>query len=91
MLEEAARDWFEEDVDGAFIFWSTANHSILQVRGAEIATYIEKHKMGKVHKTSSMRNPNSEHMLTMWIWEVNKSAFKKFWKAHYIKDDDDDF
>lgn len=73
---DAAEEWYENGKDGAYIFFSTTNESRI---GHAIAIYIEKYKLGVVHKTHPTRNPNSENMLTMWVWTVNKANFQAFW------------
>lgn len=73
---DAAEGWFEEDKDGSYIFFSTTNEHRI---GHATAAYIEKYNLGVVHKTRPTRNPNSENMLTMWVWTVNKKNFEAYW------------
>ncbi len=75
-IVDAAEDWFDKDKDGAFIFFSATSDSRM---GHEVAAYIEKYNLGVVQKTHAMRNPNSDNMLTMWCWAVNKRNFKSYW------------
>lgn len=75
-IVDAAEDWFTEDKDGAFIFFSATSDSRM---GLKIEAYINKYNLGVVHKSRATRNPNSDNMLTMWMWAVNKRNFKEFW------------
>lgn len=75
---DAAEGWFEKDMDGAYIFYSVTSDSKI---GHAIESYIGKYKLGMVHKTHSTRNPNSENMLTMWVWTINKTNFKAYWHS----------
>lgn len=97
---DAAEWWFEKDKDGAYIFYSVTSDSRI---GHAIESYIAKYKLGVVQRTHSTRNPNSENMLTMWMWTINKTNFKAYWHntKRYAKkyknrdtspswDDDDD-
>jgi hypothetical protein len=74
---DAAEQWHEEDVDGAFVFFSSFGSS---TAGQNIAAYIEKYKLGTVMKTRPTLNPNSGNVLTMWVWTVNKRNFRRFWR-----------
>lgn len=78
-IADAARDWFDNDRDGAFIFYSVTK-DYLQ-KGDGIKKYIEKKELGTVFKTRSLRNPNSENLLTMYLWQVNKKNFEKFYQT----------
>lgn len=75
-IMDAAEQWHEEDMDGAFIFFSTTNDN---KKGADVAAYVEKYKLGVIVKMRPTRNPNSENMLTMWVWTVNKKNFLSYW------------
>ena len=84
-VTDAAQAWFEDDMDGAFIFFSVTNNSS---RGRDMVEFIEKHDLGTVAKMRPTINPNSDNMLTMYVWTVNKSHFKSFWhKTDRYKED----
>lgn len=87
-IKDAARDWFENDMDGSFIFFSVTE--LYVAKGKDIAKYIKQHKLGKTHKTKSTKNPNSGNMLTMWMWEVHKTNFQKFYAKHNPTSDTED-
>lgn len=72
---DAAEKWHEEDMDGAFIYFSTVHTD----RGAEVGAYIRKYKLGVVTKMRPTLNPNSDNMLSMWVWTVNKKNFLAYW------------
>lgn len=88
-VTDAAQNWFEGNKEGAFIFFSVIDKAEI---GDEIAEHIVKNQLGSVVKMRPTLNPNSENILTMFVWTVNKSNFKSFWhkteryKKHY-KDD----
>lgn len=90
VLKDAARGFYEEGMGSAFIFFSIAQFSAQsKKRGKELTDLIEKYKLGVVQKTHAMLNPNSGRMLTMYMWEVNKSGFQSFYKK-YAQDEDED-
>lgn len=81
---QAAEGWFGGDLDGAFIFFSAVRG---YDEGKELTGYIRKNKLGKVFKTDALRNPNSGNMLTMWVWQVDKISFKRWWNNKNQNDD----
>lgn len=89
-IVDAAEDWFTDDKDGAFIFFSTTNNSKI---GSQIGAYITKYRLGTWMRTRPTLNPNSDNMLTMFVWTVNKQNFVRYWKntkrykANHVDDD----
>lgn len=49
----------------------------------EVAAYIAAHRLGEVTVTPTAgRNPNSDNLLKVWVWRVNKVALRKWRAAH---------
>lgn len=57
----------------AFIVFSTVSGS----NGGTFTTYIRKHKLGTVTKMRANKNPNSQNMLSMWVWRVDRAKLLK--------------
>ena len=51
-----------------------------QTYGKALAKYIKKHKLGKIHVTRSKRNPNTDNMIRVWVWDFNKKNWFKWAK-----------
>jgi len=79
----AASDWFSDDLQRAFIFYSTVEG----MRGVEITKYVRKNKLGTVTKMPTTLNGNTSRMLTLWAWAVNKANFRAFWAKNQHKYD----
>jgi len=84
-LVEAAESWYENDNDGAYIFFSVTNKS---KRGDEMAALIKKLRLGTVLVTKATKNRNSGNMLRMYVWTVNKNNFKSFWLKSKTDDEE---
>ena len=59
-------------------------------RGAKVAAYIKRHKLGSVHASTIHNNPNSGNDIQMWIWYPDWAAFREFLSNVRIKDEWDD-
>lgn len=75
IFKDIAHTWFDNDYGYAYIFFSTTSPS---KSGHNLATYITKHKLGTITKMRPVKNGNTENMLTMWVWTVNKKNFKAY-------------
>jgi len=83
----AAEDWFnDDDNQGAFIYFSTTQGD----KGQNLAKYIKAESLGVVRKTSAKKNPNTGNMLTMWVWEVDKTALRVWWAKNNPDVEDED-
>lgn len=49
--------------------------------GTKLAAYITKHKLGKLIKTPAVFNPQSQHMLEVWLWELDQEAINDYVEA----------
>lgn len=64
--------------DGAFITFAAADgHGAANKQGEKLAAYITKYELGELSELECNRNPNSGHMLTVWLWRV-ASKVKRF-------------
>ena len=50
--------------------------------GKNLASYITKHKLGRIVQSRYKRNPNSGNMLRVWIWETNKRNFIRWYNKN---------
>lgn len=57
--------WFSDDIGARKI-------------GYEIQKYIEDYKLGQITCSNPTKNPNSDHTIAMWIWEINKDNLKRW-------------
>lgn len=48
-----------------------------QTSGKPLADYIEKHKLGTVHRSTMEYNKNSGNNLVVYLWTVDTEAFPK--------------
>lgn len=48
--------------------------------GQEFANFIRKNKLGTVRESVARVNPNSGNRIKMWIWAVNRTAMRKWYK-----------
>lgn len=51
-------------------------------RGNPLASYIRRHKLGKVVSTNWNVNPNSDNPLKVWVWTLDGKMLKKWWMEH---------
>lgn len=75
ILESIVNDWLDNDEGYGYMFFSTTSPSS---SGHNLAAYITKYNLGAITKMRPIRNGNTGHMLTMWVWTVNKRNFKTF-------------
>lgn len=68
-------------VCATIIFSNTADHKVT----AQFAKDIQRLKLGTVHKTRPIRNPNSGNMIVTYMWNVNKKNFAKWWRNELRK------
>lgn len=80
-LKEIAKDFFTDEEDAAFLFFTGVTN---ERYGQRFKALINKHKLGKVIETVSKKNPNSGNNIKAWIWDINKPNFRKFAKKHKI-------
>lgn len=76
----AAQQWCEDDMDAAFIFFSVID--MYASTGKALQEYIKKQKLGSVTRMRPTHNPNSGNMLTMYVWRVNKTNLRRYWRQH---------
>ena len=50
------------------------------IYGWKFASYIKKNGLGVVRKSVSRINPNSGSKLRVWMWAVNRSAMRKWYR-----------
>lgn len=46
-------------------------------RGIKLGKYIEENKLGSIVKTRSVKNPNSNNTINVWVWNINVKALFK--------------
>ncbi len=74
---DAAEGYFEEmGYHAAYIIYTTTGDSRI---GHAMTRYIAKYRLGTVHKTRPTVNGNTNNIVTMWVWTVNKKGFESFW------------
>lgn len=49
-----------------------------RISGRRLASFIELNKLGKIIKSHSKLNPNSENYISVWIWEVSNKGLKDY-------------
>lgn len=81
-------DILSGDDDAAFFFFSDIFDA---AKGNALSDYIKKNKLGRCKKIGKKRNPNSNNMLTMWVWCINIRNFKSFIRKKYPDEWDDSF
>lgn len=52
-------------------------------QGQQLATYIRRHKLGRVDKSRTVTNPQHGSRVCMWLWYVNRKALKKWYKKEH--------
>lgn len=77
----------------AVLIFSTTQQS---TNGDDLKKLIEKHQLGDVMRSRPRRNPNTENMLTVFTWGINKKNLRKYWVANCPTEeadteDDDEF
>ena len=80
-VKEACVQIFENGNTSAFLIFSDTGH---KVAGNNLAKYIKQNRLGAVSKTKPAINPNSKHSLQVWIWKINQSNLRKYWKNNRI-------
>ncbi len=83
ILFEAGIDFFRNDNDAAFLYFSEAHDEgeNPSIRGEKLATYITEKGLGNVFASERVDNPNSARLLKMWVWTVDVDAYKTWWEA----------
>lgn len=89
LLETFCKDWFDTDKDdpgqGCLVTF-TDIVSDKGTMGPELARFITRKRLGIIKKSATRTNPNSGNSIALWVWAVNKSALKKFWREHNPED-----
>ena len=86
-LLESAEDFFLDDRCAFIIFTDIQGSS----KGRTLSRMIKKLKLGDVIVTRSKRNPNTNNLVTVWVWRVNQTAFKSWWLKNKSEDDSCDY
>lgn len=80
------KEWCDEDEEygsdkkeQAFIVF-TDNVSKKDSGGEGLAKYIKKNKLGSFIVTRARRNPNTDHMVKVWVWTPNERNLKRWYK-----------
>lgn len=72
-------DYFGEDNHCAFYTFT----DVMEYKnGTAFAKYIKDHKLGRVVKSHTRRNPNSGNRISIWIWEPHFTNLRNWWKHH---------
>lgn len=58
----------------AFMIFSDA---VENGNGKALASYITKNKLGTITATRGRRNPNSNNIIKVWVWSINRKALNK--------------
>ncbi len=77
-IVDDANEYFGDDAERAHIFFSVIGNYALS--GRALAAYITKNRLGTVIRTKRAVNGNTGNPLIMYVWTVNKTTFKRFWK-----------
>lgn len=64
---------FDDDSCAFYLFTDTGGSK--RSSGGKLAKFITENKLGIVTASPTKRNPNSQNMLTVWVWAVNRRAF----------------
>lgn len=54
--------------------------------GDSLCEFIRRHRLGRVHKSEKRFNPNSGHLLTAYMWEIDGQALCKYWNQTFDGD-----
>lgn len=52
--------------------------------GPKVREYIHSNMLGDVSWTGTKINPNSKHLLQVWVWAVDERRLKAFWKREWL-------
>jgi len=74
ILNDIAEEWFV-DVPRAYMIFSCESK---YAAGRQLEKFIKHNNLGTVVRTKSKVNPNSGNLLSVWLWAVNNTAFKKW-------------
>lgn len=70
---------YEDDNSCAFMIFSDIKE---KTTGKNLEKEIKKLNLGNVIRSKSKKNPNSNNSLAVWIWELNRTNLKKYFKEH---------
>lgn len=70
---------FFESMDSAFIVFTGVTKELY---GRKFKKFILDNKLGTVIETESKRNPNSGNRIKTWIWTVNITKLKSWFKKN---------
>lgn len=80
------REWCDDDEpigdEQAFIVFTdnVSEDKYPDDGGENLAKYIKKNKLGSFIVTRARRNPNTDHMVKVWVWTPNERNLKKWYK-----------
>jgi hypothetical protein len=72
-------EYIQDYSDCAFILFSD---NMGNKAGIYLAAYIKRHQLGTITVSEKRKNPNSGHLIQVWIWGVDWKALNK-----HLKDD----
>lgn len=76
---EVAKSHFDENDRFAFYVFSDIER---QINGKKLSSFILENKLGKVHKSITKRNPNTQNNLVIYTWAVAPRNFLNWYKQH---------
>lgn len=72
-------DFFRDEMDSAFILFTGVTKKRY---GQKFKKYILDNKLGTVIETESKRNPNSSNRIKTWVWTLNVTKLKSWFKIN---------
>lgn len=65
-----------------FIFSDKTAKGSNPVTGTKFAKWVVKNKLGTIISSAIRTNPNSGNKIRVWIWDIDRLALLKWYKAH---------
>ena len=78
----------QENETGAFIIFTDLVKNNL---GDKFHKFILKNKLGQVTKVVGRKNSNTGNWINVWVWAINKSALRKWWRQNRNYEENADY
>ncbi len=74
IIDGEEEGWDTDEKKYAFLVFSDSDRS---KNGLELCKYIRDHKLGSCLQSRAKTNPNTDNLIRVWVWGVNRDAVLK--------------
>lgn len=81
-LMQIGESLFVQQASYAYVIFTQTGYHI---NGIRLAFYIQRNGLGSVTSDGSRINPNTLNFLKVWVWGINRRAFRAWYEKKYGK------